>query len=166
MNIAAAWCISKTGTPQRSTGRPNVSQLAVEADVKRRHLTHQPSDLKDRFPATVVKEDKKRATHTRSAHAHAELKNKYTDLQAHCRQLEERLKIYATAVDLLAPENAAPTGHDTGRGRDPCPAPPPPPGPWRRDGASQWSSTRHPDQGGFWAAKHGDCRQIRIAPGV
>ncbi|MFC9669564.1 MULTISPECIES: hypothetical protein [unclassified Streptomyces] len=79
----------------------------------------------------MVKEDKKRATHTRSADAHEELKNKYTDLQAHCRQLEERLKIYATAVDLLAPENAALTGHDTGRSRDPCPAPPPPPGPWR-----------------------------------
>jgi hypothetical protein len=33
------------GTPQRSEGRLSVSHLAVEADVKRWHLTHQHTDV-------------------------------------------------------------------------------------------------------------------------
>jgi len=36
--------------PRRSTGRLNISQLAIEADVKRWHLTHQHLDLKAHLP--------------------------------------------------------------------------------------------------------------------
>ncbi|MDO0909878.1 hypothetical protein QQM39_03070 [Streptomyces sp. DT2A-34] len=43
------------GTPQRSNGRLNVSQLAIEADVKRWHLTHQHPDLKDLFQAQAAR---------------------------------------------------------------------------------------------------------------
>ncbi|WP_231963881.1 hypothetical protein [Mycobacterium adipatum] len=37
------------GKPLRSSGRLNVSQLAIEADVPRWHLTHQHVDLKEMF---------------------------------------------------------------------------------------------------------------------
>lgn len=40
------------GAPQQSEGRLSVSQLAAEAGVKRWHLTHQHTDLKDLFPGT------------------------------------------------------------------------------------------------------------------
>ncbi|OIJ85070.1 hypothetical protein BIV25_45025 [Streptomyces sp. MUSC 14] len=100
------------GTPQRSNGRLNVSQLAIEADVKRWHLTHQHPDLKDLFQAQAAEEEEKRASHVRSADAHEELKKKHSDLQAHCRFLEERLQIYATALNLLSLEHAALSGRD------------------------------------------------------
>ncbi|MFF9076102.1 hypothetical protein ACF1A9_28000 [Streptomyces sp. NPDC014872] len=108
--IVAAMNRLFAGTPQRSNGRLNVSQLAIEADVKRWHLTHQHPDLKDLFQAEMAKEEAKRATLTRSRDAYDELKDKHSDLQARCRDLEERLQIYATAVNLLALENAALTG--------------------------------------------------------
>ncbi|MBT2405867.1 MULTISPECIES: hypothetical protein [unclassified Streptomyces] len=101
-----------TGTPQRSNGRLNVSQLAVEANVKRWHLTHQHADLKDLFQNHVAKDEAKRATHTRAADAVEELRRKHADLQAHCRSLEERLQIYATALNLLSLENAVLSGRD------------------------------------------------------
>ncbi|MFE2558307.1 hypothetical protein ACFXGT_20215 [Streptomyces sp. NPDC059352] len=46
------------GTPLRSTGRLSVSQLAVEASVKRWHLTHQHLDLKELFQARVKAQGK------------------------------------------------------------------------------------------------------------
>ncbi|MER0445686.1 hypothetical protein ABR738_14145 [Streptomyces sp. Edi4] len=98
------------GTPQRSSGRLNVSQLAIEADVKRWHLTHQHPDLKDLFQAATIEEAAKCATHVRSADAFEELKKKHSDLQAHCRFLEERVEIYAAALHLLTLENAALAG--------------------------------------------------------
>jgi hypothetical protein len=100
------------GTPHRSTGRLNVSQLAVEADVKRWNLTHRHTDLKVLFQQHAAKDEANRATQARSADAYEELKAKYTDLQAHCRFLEERLKTYATALNLLSLEHAAATGRD------------------------------------------------------
>ncbi|GAA3372277.1 hypothetical protein GCM10017744_103160 [Streptomyces antimycoticus] len=48
------------GTPHRSNGRLNVTQLAIEAGVKRWHLTHQHTDLKDRFQAEAAREEAKR----------------------------------------------------------------------------------------------------------
>lgn len=100
------------GTPQRSNGRLNVSQLAIEADVKRWHLTHQHPDLKDLFQAKTAEEETKRASHVRSSDAYEKLKKQHTDLQAHCRFLEERLQIYATALNLLSLEHAALSGRD------------------------------------------------------
>jgi hypothetical protein len=41
------------GKPRRSTGRLNVSQLAIEAAVPRWHLTHQYVDLKATFQARI-----------------------------------------------------------------------------------------------------------------
>lgn len=37
------------GTPHRSNGRLNITQLAIETGPKRWHLTHQHPDLKDLF---------------------------------------------------------------------------------------------------------------------
>jgi hypothetical protein len=101
------------GTPHRSNGRLNVSQLAIEADVKRWHLTHQHPDLKDLFQAQVAEQESKRATHLRSADAFEDLQRKHADLLEHCRFLEARLQTCATVVNLLAMENAALRDEDT-----------------------------------------------------
>ena len=39
-------------------------------------------------------------------------KKKYDELRQHCADLEERLRVYAAAVNLLALENAALTGRE------------------------------------------------------
>ncbi|MFE4960794.1 hypothetical protein ACFRCW_44530 [Streptomyces sp. NPDC056653] len=100
------------GTHHWSTGRLNVSQLAIEARVKRWSLTHQHTDLKDLLQQHVAKDEANRVTQARSTDAYEELKTKQTDLQAHCRFLEERLKAYAAALNLLSLEHAAVTGRD------------------------------------------------------
>ncbi|KOT79130.1 hypothetical protein ADK70_32005 [Streptomyces rimosus subsp. pseudoverticillatus] len=98
------------GTPQRSNGRLNVTQLAIEAGVKRWHLTHQHTDLKDLFQAHVVREDAQRADRAQDADAYAVLKKKHSELLDHCRGLETRLNTYAHALNALALENAALSG--------------------------------------------------------
>ncbi len=101
------------GTPQRTNGQLNVTQLAIEADIKRWHLTHQHRDLKDLFQARAAEAQAKSVIHRRTADAYEELKKKHEDLQAHCHALEERLQTYATALHLLALENAALSGERT-----------------------------------------------------
>lgn len=105
------------GTPHRSNGRLNVSQLSIEADVKRWHLTHQHTDLKDRFQAEVALSEAKRTTAARSADAFEDLKREHAELRRNCRQLESRLEIYATALDQLALEHAALSGRDADAAR-------------------------------------------------
>ncbi|WP_331748724.1 hypothetical protein OIA45_47680 (plasmid) [Streptomyces chartreusis] len=110
--IVAAMNRLLAGKPKRSSGRLNVTQLAIEADVKRWHLTHQHPDLKDLFQAHVSEAVRQRATHVQAIDALTELRQKHAELQAHCRLLEARLHIYATALNLLALENAALSGRD------------------------------------------------------
>lgn len=98
------------GAPQRSEGRLSVSQLAVEAGVKRWHLTHQHTDLKDLFRARVRQSQAGQADSARTASAYQELKVKYADLQGDCAALEGRLQLYATAINALTLENAALSG--------------------------------------------------------
>lgn len=86
------------GTPHRSQGRLNVTQLAVEANVKRWHLTHQHLDLKHRFQTEVARVETKRAAAVRSADDYEDLKRRHAELREHCRDLESRLEIYATAL--------------------------------------------------------------------
>ncbi|MCX4437776.1 MULTISPECIES: hypothetical protein [Streptomyces] len=110
--IVAAMNRLFTGKVQRSSGRLNVCQLAIEADVKRWHLTHQHLDLKERFQAHVAQTESQKATHLQDADALTELQQKHAELQAHCRFLEARLHTYATALNLLSLENAALCGQD------------------------------------------------------
>ncbi|MGW2539494.1 hypothetical protein ACWC5I_01115 [Kitasatospora sp. NPDC001574] len=102
------------GTPERSQGRLNISQLAVEADVKRWYLTHQHTDLKDLFQARVSESAAGRAASAKTATDHEELKTKHAELQQHCAFLEARLQVYATAINLLTLENAALSGRTEG----------------------------------------------------
>jgi hypothetical protein len=81
------------GTPQRSEGRLSVSQLAVEADVKRWHLTHQHTDVKDLFQARAQQSRTGLAAKARAASAYEELKIKHAELQRHCAALEDRLQL-------------------------------------------------------------------------
>ncbi|MFE4758722.1 hypothetical protein ACFRIB_52770 [Streptomyces mirabilis] len=93
------------GTPLRSRGRLSVSQLAVEAGVKRWHLTHQHLDLKELFQARVKTQDGTPEAFSRKLSEHEQLKKKYADLRQHCADLEERLQVYAAAINLLPLEN-------------------------------------------------------------
>ncbi|WP_216918056.1 hypothetical protein [Nocardia noduli] len=93
------------GTPRRSRGL-NISQLAAEADVKRWRLTHQHTDLKDRFQAEIAHAETQQAAIIRSADDYEDLKRKHTELNRHCRDLERRLEIYAVALNQLALQNA------------------------------------------------------------
>ncbi|MEV3845546.1 hypothetical protein AB0L20_18610 [Streptomyces albidoflavus] len=111
-NIIAAINRLLAGTPHRSSGRLNVTQLAVEADVKRWHLTHQHIDLKDRFQAEAAQEEAKRAKATQAGDAMEKLKRENAELRQRCRHLESRLEIYATALNQLALEHAALSGRD------------------------------------------------------
>jgi hypothetical protein len=113
------------GTPHRSNGRLNVSQLAIEANVKRWHLTHQHPDLRDLFQAQVARQESRRATHLRSADAIEDLRRKHADLQEHCRFLEARLQTYAAVLNMLAMENAALRDKDTDVGKVRFLPPPP-----------------------------------------
>jgi hypothetical protein len=98
------------GTPLRSSGRLSVSQLAIEAGVKRWQLTHQHLDLKELFQARVKAQDGTPAIFSKKLSEHEELKKKYDDLRQHCADLEERLRVYAAALNLLSLENAALSG--------------------------------------------------------
>ncbi|MEU2073992.1 hypothetical protein [Streptomyces sp. NPDC013489] len=101
-----------SGTPHRSSGRLNVAQLAIEAGVKRWHLTHQHTDLKDQFQAEAAKEEAKRTKAAQTGDALEELKRQNAELRQHCRHLESRLEIYATALNQLTLEHAALSGRD------------------------------------------------------
>ncbi|MYQ96873.1 hypothetical protein GTY20_39505 [Streptomyces sp. SID4946] len=100
------------GTPQRSNGRLNVSQLALEANVKRWYLTHQHPVLRELFQTKAAELETRRTSNAQSTDAFEELKKKDQVLQAHCRTLETRLQLYATALNLLSLENAALSGRD------------------------------------------------------
>ncbi|KUN90393.1 hypothetical protein AQJ67_44310 [Streptomyces caeruleatus] len=100
------------GTPLRSSGRLSVSQLAIEADVKRWHLTHQHLDLKELFQARVKAQDSTPEAFSHKLSEHEQLKKKYADLRQHCADLEERIQVYAAAINLLALENPAVSASD------------------------------------------------------
>ncbi|MCV7288153.1 hypothetical protein H7J87_22790 [Mycolicibacterium wolinskyi] len=102
--ILAAMDRLLAGQPLRSTGRLSVSQLAVEADIPRWHLTHQHVDLKELFQAKVRNADGAPAAFSRHLSDYAKLKADHAKLIAHCAELEQRLQLYATVINVLALE--------------------------------------------------------------
>ncbi|MGW0315051.1 hypothetical protein [Streptomyces flavidovirens] len=112
--IVAAMDRLLAGTPLRSSGRLSISQLAIEADVKRWHLTHQHLDLKELFQARVKAQNSTPAAFSKELSERDELKKKYDDLRQHCADLEERLRVYAAAINLLSLENAALSSREAG----------------------------------------------------
>lgn len=107
--ILAAMDRLMAGTPLRSTGRLNVSQLAVEAGVARWHLTHQHVDLREMFQARVRNEGRTPAPFRGTAAAFDDLQDAHRALQAHCTELEQQIKLYANVIQLLAMERATST---------------------------------------------------------
>jgi hypothetical protein len=105
--IVAAMDRLLAGTPMRSTGRLSISQLALEASVKRWYLTHQHLDLKDLFQARVTAVDNTPAAFAKRLGEYDLLKKKHAELLTYTAELEERLAIYATSLNLLSLENAA-----------------------------------------------------------
>ena len=102
--IIAAMDRLLAGTPLRSTGRLSVSQLAVEADVGRWHLTHQHLDLKEQFQARVASTANTPAAFTRQLSEFENLKAVHAKLVAHCAELEDRLQVYAAVINVLSLE--------------------------------------------------------------
>ncbi len=92
------------GDPLRSTGRLSVSQLAVEAGVERWHLTHQHVDLKELFQAKVRNADGAPAAFARRLSDYEKLKADHAKLVVHCTELEQRLELYATVINVLSLE--------------------------------------------------------------
>ncbi|WP_204354798.1 hypothetical protein [Mycolicibacterium llatzerense] len=80
--------------------------LAVEAGVARWHLTHQHVDLKEMFQAYVRNEGKTPPPFRGTAAAFDDLQDAHQALQAHCAQLEQKVKVYANVIQLLATERA------------------------------------------------------------
>lgn len=115
--ILAAMDRLLNGAPQRSEGGLSVSQLAAEAGVKRWHLTHQHTDLKDIFQARVRQSQAGQAASARTASACEELKARHAELQRHCAALEDRLQLYAITINALTLENAALSGRTAGSAR-------------------------------------------------
>jgi hypothetical protein len=70
--------------PLRSSGRLSVSQLAIEASVKRWHLTHQHLDLKELFQARVQAAASTPKAFAAQLSEHEDLKDKHAKLIAHC----------------------------------------------------------------------------------
>lgn len=94
------------GKPLRSSGRLNVSQLAIEADVPRWHLTHQHVDLKEMFQERIRKHGTTPDTRRRTAHAYEDLQRAHRSLQARCNELEEQNKLYANVIQVLSTDRA------------------------------------------------------------
>ncbi|MFZ3494392.1 hypothetical protein ACODT5_14420 [Streptomyces sp. 5.8] len=105
--ILAAMDRLLAGTPLRSTGRLSVSQLALEAGVKRWYLTHQYLDLKDLFQARVKATGNTPAAFAKRLDEFDLLKKKHAELLKYTAELEERFEIYAASINLLSLENAA-----------------------------------------------------------
>ena len=102
-----------TGAPIRSTsGRLSISQLAVEAGIERWRLTHQHTDLKDQFQQRVRQLDADRGRQTKAVSDLEALRHDHAELRRHCATLEERLRTYATVINLLALENTALSSSD------------------------------------------------------
>lgn len=95
------------GEPLRSSGRLSISQLAVEADIPRWHLTHQHLDLKELFQARVRNADGAPAAFARRLDDYEQLKVQHGKLVAHCAELEDRLQMYATVINVLSLEHDA-----------------------------------------------------------
>ncbi len=94
------------GKPLRSSGRLNVSQLAIEAAVPRWHLTHQHVDLKETFQAHVRNHGTTPTPFQNTADAYEELQGVHRALQARCTALEEQNKLYANVIQVLSTEIA------------------------------------------------------------
>lgn len=111
-SILAAMDRLLTGVPARSTGRLSVSQLAVEADVERWRLTHQHTDLKDLFQSRARDLESRRGASIAAVDELASLRNDHAELRRHCADLEQRLRTYATVINLLTLENTALAGRE------------------------------------------------------
>jgi hypothetical protein len=96
------------GNPLRSTGRLSISQLAIEAGVARWRLTHQHLDLKEQFQARIKAADNDSGAGQLTDYE--KLKDAHAELRKHCAELEERVQLYASVINLLALEKDAAGG--------------------------------------------------------
>ncbi|NEC02217.1 hypothetical protein [Streptomyces anulatus] len=96
-----------SGSSKHSAGQLNVSQLAVEAGVKRWQLTHRHTDLRELFQTRARQVESSQGTHQRTVEERNDLRQRHAELQRHCAELEERVQTYAAAINLMALEYEA-----------------------------------------------------------
>jgi hypothetical protein len=95
------------GEPRHSSGNLSVVQLAIEAQLKYWVIAQKHTDLRDHFQQLAARA-KEATRRTSDAEEESDtLAEKHAELQRHCRVLEERLALYATALNELALENEA-----------------------------------------------------------
>ncbi|MGO4618033.1 hypothetical protein AB4305_31340 [Nocardia sp. 2YAB30] len=108
--ILAAMARLLAGTALRSTGRLSVSQLAIEAGIKRWQLTHRHIDLKEQFQAEVKAAAAAQTVKCRCGSDYLQLRVKHATLLEQVADLEQRLRQYAMVINTLATENATLAG--------------------------------------------------------
>lgn len=96
-----------SGKPLRSSGRLNVSQLALEAGIARWHLTHQHIDLKERFQAEVKSATAAKRQSNSASTELEDLKTKLAAVQQYCRELELKVALYANVIQTLSLEKSS-----------------------------------------------------------
>ena len=99
---------------RRHTAALDRTSERIPAGVARWHLTHQHLDLKEQFQARVANTGQSPAAFTRRLSEFENLKAVHAKLVAHCTELEERLLVYATVINVLSLERSrehqAPSG--------------------------------------------------------
>lgn len=113
-----------SGTPRRSTGRPSIVQLAIEADVKYWIIAQKHTDLRDHFQQLVAKPTTT-GTENQPDDPHTQLVRQHNELRRRCQHLERLIDLYATAANELALENQALREQAANRPGTITPLPPP-----------------------------------------
>jgi hypothetical protein len=93
------------GTPQRSSGRLSVVQLAVEADVKYWIVAQKHTDLRDHFQLLAAEAKRKLQNRDENAEANSQGPGELAQLKKYCTGLEELIATYALLINELTIEN-------------------------------------------------------------
>ncbi len=103
--ITAAMDRLLAGTPLRTTGKLTILELAAEAGLKRHHLTHKHTDLKDLFAARVKANESVPDAQRRLVAENEQLRAEIVDLRCELGTVEAAYQaalrqIHVLAVDL------------------------------------------------------------------
>ncbi|WP_404868390.1 hypothetical protein ACI1MP_09890 [Kitasatospora griseola] len=95
------------GTPEHSTGRLSVVQLAVEAQVKYWIVAQKHTDLRDHFQMLAAEAKRQFKGINEPNESGTEAPDELDRLRAHCAGLEELATTYSLLINELSIENEA-----------------------------------------------------------
>ncbi|WP_404870013.1 hypothetical protein ACI1MP_31050 [Kitasatospora griseola] len=93
------------GTPQHSTGRLSVVQLAAEAQVKYWIIAQKHTDLRDHFQRLAAEAKRQPKSPGEAAESDHQGSGELDRLRAHCAGLEELVTTYSLLINELSIEN-------------------------------------------------------------